>query len=329
MDDELEKLQKAKMFMEYLSKGIDPIRLDDVDVDTFRDEELRACFKYLAEVLEKDIERTPKVRRGRKAVYITDEQRASLTTAGIRKVSEIAQEINRVIADNQTRRFRATWITDWLEEKGYLTQNEIGDRVATEAGKRLGITSRHKKWSGDDGAQEYYVNLYPEAAQEFIFQHLDEILDKRYDGKKAIAVGFQQVDIPYDISIREFVGHYPEKCFLIVSGSFDYARKHGAFRAALLYKGRRKLIEDRNVHTTSSNRCICMGVLAAANAIKAATDIIIITPTSLGFSSPKSKNYDLCRQIIETLDGKECSITVAACSGRGAELSGLLDSLAK
>ncbi|MBP5433574.1 hypothetical protein [Ruminococcus sp.] len=96
------------------------------------------------------------------------------------KVSEIAKEINRVIAGNETKKFQAAWINDWLESIGMLCRNADGQRIATSEGGDIGIKS-HLKTSqkGDD----YYLNLYSIQAQAFIYDNLRAIIDHHYSNK--------------------------------------------------------------------------------------------------------------------------------------------------
>jgi hypothetical protein len=94
------------------------------------------------------------------------------------KVSDIANEINRVIADNGTKKMQAAWINDWLESIGMMTKNADGNRVVTSAGEDIGITS-HLKTS--QRGTEYYLNLYSVQAQSFIFDNLRAIIDHHYD----------------------------------------------------------------------------------------------------------------------------------------------------
>lgn len=324
MNNDMEKLQQAKMFIEYLVNGVDPIDNMDIDEDTFHNEQIIDCLKFISDVLEENIQKNKhEQKRGRKTVYVTDEQRSQLQIHDNCKVSEIAKEINRVISENSTRKFQPSWINDWLEANGYLCKSPLGDRMATENGKNLGITSKLKTWNGDGDNEEYYINFYSSETQEFIFQHLDEILALRYRGKFPISVNFHNINFPPDLSVNEFIKRNPDKCFILSAGSCDHLLNNGSYFAALIYKGRRKLLSKSNIPTSSSNECILHGIMEAAYAIKTSTDIIILTAAPLGFNSLKSKNYQLCSDIISTLDEKGCDISISVCSGKGGELLSL------
>ncbi len=182
---EIDKLKRAKLYMDKLSGGVDPnsgMRVHEDDI--VRDSRVIACFEYISRVLEWEIEcfehsEKPAKKPKRVRTFITDEQFSELKlNYGECKVSDIANEINRVIADNGTKKMQAAWINDWLESIGMMTKNADGNRVVTSAGEDIGITS-HLKTS--QRGTEYYLNLYSVQAQSFIFDNLRAIIDHHYD----------------------------------------------------------------------------------------------------------------------------------------------------
>lgn len=185
--NEINKMKRAKLYMDKLSKGIDPntgMRVHEEDIVC--DSRVIACFEYISRVLEWEIEsfenKAPakrSVKRGR--VYITDDQFSELQlNYGECKVSDIANEINRVIADNDTKKIQASWINDWLESIGLICKNADGQRVATSDGENMGI-STHLKTSSR--GNEYYLNLYSIQVQFFIYDNLKTIISYHYEGK--------------------------------------------------------------------------------------------------------------------------------------------------
>ena len=185
--NEINKMKRAKLYMDKLSKGIDPntgMRVHEEDIVC--DSRIIACFEYISRVLEWEIEcfdnKAParkSVKRGR--VYITDDQFSKLQlNYGECRVSDIANEINRVIADNGTKKIQAAWINDWLESIGMICKNADGRRVATSEGENMGI-STHLKTSSR--GNEYYLNLYSIQVQSFIYDNLGAIFSYHYEGK--------------------------------------------------------------------------------------------------------------------------------------------------
>lgn len=326
MGNEIDKLQQAKMFMDYLANGIDPVSNTDADTETLRNEQIIACFRYISDILARDIYQAETDIKKNDAFYITEEQLAELNVYSYNcKVSELANEINRVTVANRTKKLPATWINDWLEAEGYLCQSDLKSRIATEKGKQLGITTEYCR--KDDGT-EYYINLYTAQAQGFVFMHLNEIIAFRNERNSQTEEKIPCIEYPYDLSIREFIKQHPDKCFIMSIGSCDSVAKIGSYIAILLFKGKSKVLKRSNIPTNSANKCILTGIIDAVSAIKMPTDVIILSSTPLGFNTPKSKNYRFCQEIYRVLTEKECRITVAVCHGKGYELNSFVKSLA-
>ena len=325
MENEISKLQKAKMFVDCLSEGIDPVTNTNADVNTLSNEEVIACFRYISNVLDGYIYNIEANMKKNNEFFITDEQIAKLNIyPDNRKVSEIAYEINRVTEENKTKKLSAVLINNWLEAEGYLCQSDLNSRISTEKGKQIGITTERRK---SINGTEYYINLYSPQTQEFVFEHLNEIIalgKERYPQTEEIT---EIIDFPRNLSIKEFIQQYPDKCFILSVGSCDTAAKFGSYTAALLFKRKSMVLKKSNITTNSSNKCILTGILDAVSAIKMPTDVVILTSTPLGFNTPKSKNYNICREILRILEEKKCTFALAVCRGKGYELNNFIDSL--
>lgn len=218
----------------------------------------------------------------------------------------------------------AVCINDWLETEGYLCKSDLKGRISTEKGKQLGITTERRK--AKDG-NEYYTNLYSPQAQKFVFEHLNEIIafgNKRHTQMEEIIAN---LEFPRDLSIEEFIQRQPDKCLILSVGSCDTLAKRGSYTAVLLFKDKSKVLKKSNIPTSSSNKCILTGILDAVSAIKTPTDIVILTSTALGFNSPKSKNYSICREIFRILEEKKCTFSISVCQGKGSELNNFVQSL--
>ena len=327
MEHKIEQLQYAKMFMDYLANGVDPVSNMDADANTLHNEQVIACFQFVSDVLTRSIyEAENSAKRSNADFFITEEQCAELNIYPYHcKVSELANEINRVTENNGTKKLSATWINDWLESEGYLCKSDLRSRITTYKGKQLGITSEYRK---RDNGNEYYINFFTEQAQRFIYDHIREIIAYRHEQYSQTAEQIQSVDYPHELSVREYIRQNPDKCFILSIGSCDSVSKVGSYIAVLMYKGRSKVLRKTNIPTHSANKCILTGIIDAASAIKLPTDVIILSSTPLGFHTPKSKNYRFCQEIYRILTEKECSIAESVCQGKGYELNSFVKSLA-
>lgn len=324
MENEITKLQWAKMFMDYLANGVDPVSNVDANADTLHNEQVISCFRYISDVLDRNIYEAETLIKKNGDFYITEEQFAELKTYPYNcKVSELANEINRVTERNYTKKFSATWINDWLEAEGYLRQSDLRSRIATEKGEQLGITSDYRQ---RDNGNEYYINFFPEQAQTFVFSHLNEIIKYREDKKKQDKKKVENIEYPSNLSVKDFIQRHNDKCFIMSIGSCDSVAGVGSYIAVLHYKGKSKVLKKTNIPTSSANKCILTGIIDAAASIKSPTDVIIFSSTPLGFNTSKSKNYKFCEELYHILTEKGCNIYAAVCQGKGYELNSFVKS---
>ncbi len=121
-----------------------------------------------------DIERLNNVKQKpkRKAISFSDEQIANV------KLSEdliTATSLAEIISVAGKTKIIAAKITKYLLENGYLKAKEIGRhtcRVSTPKGQEIGIFSDRADKNGD----EYYLTLYDKNAQQFVLDHINEIV---------------------------------------------------------------------------------------------------------------------------------------------------------
>ena len=63
MEYGIEQLKRAKIFMDKLADGINPVTNTDVDADTLRNAQIIDCFKYVSNVLDEDIKHNAQRRK--------------------------------------------------------------------------------------------------------------------------------------------------------------------------------------------------------------------------------------------------------------------------
>lgn len=119
----------------------------------------------------------PRERRKRKPFDVTNGMRDNLSAKEVpMSASAITAEINQYVDAENSGTLKAGIVAKWLENKGMLENTELPNgrksRLPTDEGLQLGIfTEQRTSMSGD----EYTAVLYPPAAQEYIYSHIDEI----------------------------------------------------------------------------------------------------------------------------------------------------------
>ena len=180
---ELEKIERAKMYMDKLANGINPI--DDTivpDDDLINNVRLSRCFVFVSDVLRQVIEngetksvvnKKPKKR----PLEIPFEKRNQFSYSKIPiPASEIAKRINSLADNDNMKKLTYSGILTWLTEIGMmewaLTSDGKRTKRPTKIGEETGISVEERM--GNNGP--YQVVVYNNDAQHFIIDNLDAIL---------------------------------------------------------------------------------------------------------------------------------------------------------
>ena len=176
---ELETMQRAKMYLDKLSKGIDPITGKEVpEGDLLNNVRICRCLHYVSGVLEQVIANGGTVGKREGNPFVIDRSRMG----GIRltqnpvSLTEFTGNIVACMGDPHMKKPNPKAITGWLIEKGLmeLTTDAEGKqrRLPTEAGRRAGLSTAQRM--GQNG--EYTAVYYDANVQRLILDHLEELL---------------------------------------------------------------------------------------------------------------------------------------------------------
>lgn len=177
---ELETMERAKMYLDKLSHGIDPLTERELPSDTALNQvRLARCFAYVSEILGQVIANGGTV--GGKAKLLpfaaTPEQlkKVAISPEPVR-VTQLVDRITEFAGKPQMKKLSTTIVTNWLLEKGFLekqpnAEGKVG-RVPTQSGRAIGISTETRM--GQYGA--YQAVFYNQEAQRFILEHLPEML---------------------------------------------------------------------------------------------------------------------------------------------------------
>lgn len=176
---ELEKMQRAKMYMDKLAQGIDPVTGREFPEDSaLNNIRLARCFFYVSGILgqvianEKAVGGKPKLL----PFSVTPQQLSRVQLSGeLLSISQIVELLNVAVDNPQMKKLRTTAITDWLLEKGFLEKKTDPDgrswRVPTPAGLGIGLLVQNRQ--GKYG--EYQAVYYNADAQRFVLDNLNAI----------------------------------------------------------------------------------------------------------------------------------------------------------
>lgn len=180
---ELETMQRAKMYLDKLANGINPLTDQPApDSDCINQVRISRCLFYVSDVLRKVIEnggnigKTEKIKKQPFTISHETLKSFRLSSTPI-PVSEITKRINELVAESAMTKLKYTSITSFLLQSGFLAQAEAGDgektKAPTKQGNTIGITSEERV--GQAGT--YRVTVYNTEAQQFILDNIDAIIE--------------------------------------------------------------------------------------------------------------------------------------------------------
>ena len=178
---ELETLERAKMYLEKLANGINPIDGSVIpDGDIVNHVRISRCLFYVSDVLRQVIENGGVTAQLNKKLpfSLTLGQREAFEFSAIPiPISEIAKRINALSPNENMATLPYSAIRDWLVSLGMLDYALDGNGKKavrpTPQGESIGIGLEAR--NGPNGP--YFVVVYNLAAQHFILDNVDAIVD--------------------------------------------------------------------------------------------------------------------------------------------------------
>lgn len=179
---ELEKMQRAKMYIDKLANGINPIdNTAASENDVINNDRISRCFCYVSDILRQVIENGGVV-QGNKSVskspfFLTNEQRNQyIPTDKPITVSEITKSLNALADLEKCKKLSYSLITAWLISIGALELRNSFDgkqkKYPTRQGVELGITNETRIGIN----REYNVVVYNKDAQLLIVDNIEAII---------------------------------------------------------------------------------------------------------------------------------------------------------
>ena len=177
---ELEIMCRAKMYMDKLAQGIDPLTDREVPEDSvLNNVRLARCFFYVSGVLDQVIQNRGHIgQAGKKEFHVTQAQLDAIQFPGYDiRITEFADLVHKAIGDPAMKKPNVTKITGWLMEKGFLNKEVLSDgksrKIPTPQGQALGLSAKLRQ--SPEG--EYLAVYYNSNAQRFLADHLISIMN--------------------------------------------------------------------------------------------------------------------------------------------------------
>ena len=182
---EIEKIEYAKAYIDKLANGINPLTDQPIpDHELLNHVRISRCLFYVSDVLRQVAENggigkpEKKEKKKKQLFYVAAEDGLKIQLSAVPiPVSEITRRINELISVEHMTKLNYKHILNWLFEIGALhfVSDDEGKmtRQPTSTGLHLGI--HIEKRLGARGT--YHVIVYDEIGQQFILDHLDDIIE--------------------------------------------------------------------------------------------------------------------------------------------------------
>lgn len=178
---ELEKMQRAKMYIDKMANGINPIDNTTAgETDIINNIRISRCLFYVSDVLRQVIENNgviSKTKSKKSQFFLSDESISKFAFSSTPiPISEVAKRLNNLADLEVCNKIKYSSITSWLISINALETRETTDgksiKRPTQRGQELGITTETR--TGMNG--DYIVVVYNNKAQQFIIDNLEAII---------------------------------------------------------------------------------------------------------------------------------------------------------
>ena len=174
---DIEKLATAKVWIEKLANGINPLNDELVkEDDIINNVHISRCLFYITELLDELKAETAVDRKGRKAFFLSAKDVANIHISTPNGITNFVKLVNEYISSDK-KPLSAAQVIKWLIKEGILQEVSKGDghktNIPTEKGNSLGINIEIQR--NPDGL-DYQRVVYSVNAQRFLLNNIESIV---------------------------------------------------------------------------------------------------------------------------------------------------------
>lgn len=181
--EKVQKLQKAKYYLEMLACSMDPTTQEFIESEVFQKREVKDVLVYVSAVLEELIKNKGEIINVSKPISFQVSRlnkRAIMLSNEPIQLSTLMARINKQVDTKTMRKLGASKISAWLIEQGYLVSEkvsvvkEISQLTTTDNSESFGIVMDNE--INEDTGEIKPRLLLTRKAQEYIVDNLETIL---------------------------------------------------------------------------------------------------------------------------------------------------------
>ena len=181
--DKIQKLQKAKSYLEMLANQINPVTQDSCNDQILKYEQIKNCFLYVSNILNELIQNNGEIINVTSPIdfnqNIINKDKIKISKEPI-SLKSVAFNINKQIDKKTMKTLKESSIKNWLVNAGYLTEEKIqvirniNEISLTEKSNSIGIIEEDYL-NKRTGELKQKIKL-TEEAQKFIIDNLENIV---------------------------------------------------------------------------------------------------------------------------------------------------------
>lgn len=173
---DVEKLNSAKIWIEKLANGVNPLNDELVkDDDLINNVHISRCLFYVVELLGEIKTGTSVERKYRKAFFLSTTDAVNIPITMPNGIANFAKLVNGYIPEDM-KPLSAAMVIKWLRNEGLMQEvhKEDGHKtnLPTEKGNSIGITTEVQR---NPEGREYQRVVYSVDAQRFILNNIESI----------------------------------------------------------------------------------------------------------------------------------------------------------
>lgn len=192
--DKKQIIQHAKSYLDMLTNGMDPIRKVRFEEDSVVSQpQMQMCFAYVSGILQELLDHNGYVAlpdekgnayelvRKKEGFHLTQEQKWQISISpGGTSPSGFLKNVNNLVDGRSMEKLTAKAVNTWLQNRGYISAT----KAPTVVNKTIWLpTGKAKELGFSESACADPVTgeikrqmVYSRRAQEFLIEHLDEIV---------------------------------------------------------------------------------------------------------------------------------------------------------
>ncbi len=173
---DIEKLNSAKVWIEKLANGINPLNDELVkDDDLINNVHISRCLFYVSELLSDIKAGTSVERRSRKPFFLSAKDAVNIPISVPNGIANFIKYVNGYVPEDM-KSLSVSQVIKWLRNEGMMqeVQKEDGHKtnLPTEKGNSIGITTEVQR---NPEGLEYQRVVYNVGAQRFILSNIESI----------------------------------------------------------------------------------------------------------------------------------------------------------